>query len=53
MSKAKQKSGVRYPSELCRQMVELVCAGRKASELEREFWGIERVDRVLGGVGGS
>lgn len=46
MVKSKQKSGVRYTPEFRRQMVELVRAGRKASELEREFgvtgWSIGR-----------
>src|SRR5688572_28083471 len=46
MGKSKPKSGVRYTPEFRRQMVELVRAGRKASELEREFgvtsWSIGR-----------
>ena len=46
MSKSKQKVGVRYTPEFRRQMVELVRAGRKASELAREFgvtsWSIGR-----------
>jgi transposase len=46
MGKSKQKSGVRYTPEFRRQMVELGRAGRKASELEREFgvtsWSIGR-----------
>lgn len=46
MGKSKQKSGVRYPPKFRRQMVELARAGRKASELQREFgvtsWSIGR-----------
>jgi len=45
MGKSKRK-GVRYTPEFRRQMVELVRAGRKASELAREFgvtsWSIGR-----------
>lgn len=37
MRKSKQKSVVRYTPEFRRQMVELVRAGRKANELEREI----------------
>ena len=41
-----QKAGVRYTPQFRRQMVELVRAGRKASELAREFgvtsWSIGR-----------
>ena len=46
MGKSKQKSAVRYTPEFRRQMVELVRAGRKLSELSREFgctsWSIGR-----------
>lgn len=35
MGKSMQKSGVRYTSEFRRKMVELVRAGRTASELAR------------------
>lgn len=46
MGKSKQKVGVRYTPEFHRQMVELVRAGRKPSELAREFgvtsWSIGR-----------
>jgi transposase len=34
---AKSKTGKRYPPEFHRQMVELVRAGRKKSDLAREF----------------
>jgi transposase len=46
MGKSTKKVGVRYTPEFRRQMVELVRAGRKASELAREFgvtsWSIGR-----------
>jgi transposase len=46
MGKSRERSGVRYTPEFRRQMVELVRAGRKQSELSREFgctsWSIGR-----------
>lgn len=46
MGKSKQKAGIRYTPEFRRQMIELVHAGRKPSELSREFgctsWSIGR-----------
>ena len=46
MAKSTKKAGVRYTPEFRRQMIELVRAGRKASDLSREFgctsWSIGR-----------
>lgn len=46
MGKSTKKAGVRYTPEFRRQMVQLVHAGRTASELSREFgctsWSIGR-----------
>lgn len=46
MSKSKSPTANRYPPEFHRQMVQLVRAGRKKSELAREFgcseWAITR-----------
>ena len=46
MSKSKSKFALRYAPEFRRQMVELVRAGRKATELQAEFgctsWSIKR-----------
>lgn len=46
MLKSKSKFAIRYTGEFRRQMVELVRAGRKPSELSREFgctcWSISR-----------
>jgi transposase-like protein len=46
MSKSKSNHSIRYTAEFRRQVVELVRAGRKPSELSREFgctaWSIHR-----------
>lgn len=61
MSKSNSKHSVRYTAEFRRQMIELVRAGRKPTELSREFgctaWSISRwvaqADRDVGhGDGG-